>query len=1819
MAVRDELSGRTLGEFVLRERIGEGGFGAVYRCEQPLLGREAVIKVLHTSLRNSEVVLQRFTREAQLASRLDHPYAAHIYAFGVEKEDGLCWIAMELVQGTTLDRWLRERGPLPIAQLVPFFERVAEVVQTAHEAGIVHRDLKPSNIMVIERAGRLLPKLLDFGIAKMVASKEPPRRRTEPRPVLIVGDEATALPPGEVAPTPPLPLPPAPPERPRQSEIATLPPDASAPSIPSGSGGDLHRLTKDDAAMGSPPYMSPEQWLDATRVGPSSDLYALGIVAYEALLGRRPFVATSLTALAKMHCHDDVPPVGEGFPASFDRFFARALAKEAEDRPATALELAATLRIAAGIGSAPEDLPRLDEGVRDAWLAEAPQHLAESVAGLDGARNVHQARDAARDLFRGLVRYLVAIALAARAQVRTERDDPSVRELLRALRTRELDDDERIKLLRLLVRPFTTKRGAYPVPELVDFVGRAGDERDPVEMMLGLRPSTDHGGTEDIVRSQLVQFIPALAKVMRAASFVLDYALVIPRDQVPERWMGMRRQRRTVAVVRTADLVGDQPLLLDRVGHRALGLWPLVQAVAPTVGTERELFVFDGRGRLGARLTAAPAGYEHHDAGVWDWYAEHVLGEIEGAALANEGERAPYLGLASFAAADADRFVGREREIDTFINRLRRQALQVVVGPSGAGKSSFVHAGVVPGLPAGWRTVTLRPGMAPLTALASRLVAASVSTTDLRPIFESAPAAAAALVAHAAGDGAIVIVVDQLEELFTLCPDPVERDKFAAALAHLSASADGATRVICTVRDDFLMHVESLAPLRAALSPALFLIGNPSRDDLIRTIVEPARRTGYELSDPELAAEMVDVVADRPGALALLSFTASRLWELRDRRFRQLTRKAYDAMGGVAGALGQHAESTFLSLVADEQRVAREAFRHLVTADHTRAVLTTDELRQRLASARSDGVIAKLVDARLLAVVEGETHSQIEIIHEALIAAWPRLQQWTRDDTVDSRSREQIAAAAKQWADRNRPRELLWRGELLLELSLLQPRASLTDVETAFAAASRADAARGTRLRRALVTFAIAITAVFVAVLVRANSHAQQAQGHAEDLLRDSTFDQGRLRMLQGDKLGALPFLAQAYRMGETGPANRLMIEEVLRTTRARVGTLVGHTDKLWQVVYSPDGKQLATASLDGTARIWDAATGAVLATVKLDGAALSVAYSPDGSLLAVGGRDPNVRIWDVAAGRQRAALPVIERVTQVLFSPDGTQILTAEDSGFTAWAVTGARVHDFDAVKAGVGLAYSADGLRMAAWDTLGNVTIYDAHTLAVLRAYVARGGIVAGAIDATGTVVAVGTGDGELDLVRTDGTTLTKSGAHGKTINSIAFAPDGKTLATASSDGTARLWEVDGTPRATLVGHSGGLWRVDFSPDGELVVTASSDGTARLWTAATGTPRGELVGHTGTIAATVFRRDGARLVTASWDHRAIQWDVATAQQFRALPNATSEPDARAKVKYAADRRALAMIAADGRLVVWADGRTVCQSPSAAPIADFVWSADGTTLATLSSDPSAGVSVLDAQRCVLVRQLAPAGGAFAMAFAPDGRLAVGADQRVEMWDLRSGRHETTYTDYPGYVVYLNSSGDGRLLAVTHREGAPSEVVVQTLGASPARQTYRAGLSPMSEVALDARHHRVIASSYDHQAWMWDEGSRDPIEKLEGTGPLFGARVSADDAVYVAIGGNSPTVWSAETQSRIGLLKGHADLVVSGGFIGDRIFVTAGLDGVARVWDLATLNPLMTFGGARAADVSRDGAAVVLVDGAGTREWLPQFPVPDFAELERLQ
>jgi serine/threonine protein kinase/WD40 repeat protein len=313
-----DLSGRRVGEFVLHERIGAGGYGTVYRCEQPALKRAAVVKVLHSRRPRNNAAHQRFLREAQLASRLDHPYAAHVYSFGVE-HDGLHWIAMELVHGVTLGEWLRSRGPMSLEVFVPFFECIAQVVQAAHDRGIVHRDLKPSNMMVIEGRGRLFPKLLDFGIAKLSDGTDASDDEDDPAELARHDVVATA----RIRVTPP-----------RVSRTSTEDP------IPTT------RLTRPGVVLGSAPYMSPEQWGAPYAVSPATDIYSLGCVAYEALTGRAPFTAASTGEYYDHHLRTEPPSLGDTFSPSLDRVLQRALAKSPEARHASALELASELRAA---------------------------------------------------------------------------------------------------------------------------------------------------------------------------------------------------------------------------------------------------------------------------------------------------------------------------------------------------------------------------------------------------------------------------------------------------------------------------------------------------------------------------------------------------------------------------------------------------------------------------------------------------------------------------------------------------------------------------------------------------------------------------------------------------------------------------------------------------------------------------------------------------------------------------------------------------------------------------------------------------------------------------------------------------------------------------------------------------------------------------------------------------------------------------------------------------------------------------------------------------------------------------------------------------------------------------------------------------------------------------------------------------------------------------------------------------------------------------------------------------------------------------------
>ncbi|MBM4379835.1 MAG: hypothetical protein FJ086_11115 [Deltaproteobacteria bacterium] len=433
-----------------------------------------------------------------------------------------------------------------------------------------------------------------------------------------------------------------------------------------------------------------------------------------------------------------------------------------------------------------------------------------------------------------------------------------------------------------------------------------------------------------------------------------------------------------------------------------------------------------------------------------------------------QGDESPYNGLSSFQESDADRFFGRSAEIAALKNRIRDRPLIGIVGPSGTGKSSFVRAGLVPSLKRSgeaWETVVIRPGRQPMQSLAS-IVSPHVATTTsieeslreqreiLQKVTKEPGYVGSVLRARARTEKKnILVFVDQFEELYTLVPDLADRQAFTQCLSAIADDATSPIRVTLSIRSDFLDRVPEDPRFMAELSQGLIFLQAPGKDGLRDAIVQPAEMAGYRYETEDIVKDMLTYLSGSQGALPLLQFAASKLWENRDQVNRTLTQEAYRAMGGVGGALASHADSVLAKMPSTDAGLVREIFVRLVTPDRTRAIVAMDELREL---SRQDGEIQRLVDdlvaARLLVVNTGGGAATVEIVHESMIANWTTLRRWLEESGDDSVFLEQLRNAARAWQAKGRAKDLLWRGELADEAEKFKKRyhAELGETNSAF-------------------------------------------------------------------------------------------------------------------------------------------------------------------------------------------------------------------------------------------------------------------------------------------------------------------------------------------------------------------------------------------------------------------------------------------------------------------------------------------------------------------------------------------------------------------------------------------------------------------------------------------------------------------------------------------------------------------------------------------------------------------------------------------------
>jgi CHASE2 domain-containing sensor protein len=408
----------------------------------------------------------------------------------------------------------------------------------------------------------------------------------------------------------------------------------------------------------------------------------------------------------------------------------------------------------------------------------------------------------------------------------------------------------------------------------------------------------------------------------------------------------------------------------------------------------------------------------------------------------------PYRGLQSFEEQHADLFFGRDAEIQRLVEKLKGNPFLAVLGPSGSGKSSVVLAGLIPALRRGaipgsedWAIRVLKPGANPLDVLCGHVVALRPDASAPRVRDDLARDPRTLRLITAATDHRVVWVVDQFEEVFSLCKDEDERAAFIANLLYAAPNA-----VVITMRADFYIRCAAHPELAQQMAAHQALIGPMSEESLRQAVDEPARRVGLRF-EAGLIDTVLEDVAAQPGALPLLEHALLELWERR--RGGLLTLEAYRETGGVAGALAKRAEATFADFTPDQQEIARRAFLRLTqpgegTEDTRRRARVSELVTAPGQDDEVDSVIRGLVATRMLTAGGGGDGDGrwVDVSHEALIRGWPRLRGWLDEDRAGLRIHRRVTEAADDWVDHHRDDGLLFRGARLAEALEWRARAA---------------------------------------------------------------------------------------------------------------------------------------------------------------------------------------------------------------------------------------------------------------------------------------------------------------------------------------------------------------------------------------------------------------------------------------------------------------------------------------------------------------------------------------------------------------------------------------------------------------------------------------------------------------------------------------------------------------------------------------------------------------------------------------------------------
>lgn len=1089
----------------------------------------------------------------------------------------------------------------------------------------------------------------------------------------------------------------------------------------------------------------------------------------------------------------------------------------------------------------------------------------------------------------------------------------------------------------------------------------------------------------------------------------------------------------------------------------------------------------------------------------------------------------PYRGLESYQAEDAAWFFGRGHLIGVLVDHLRHQCdrggLLAVVGASGSGKSSLLRAGLIPALQSGstgrpdsgmWPVTLLTPGTRPVRELAAQLAALTDDDPGrLESVLLAEPADCAGLARRAArwdagnnrgdtadtGEGFLVLVVDQFEETFTACHDEGERLAFIAALsAAAGCDADGsraacdtgpAALVVVGLRADFYPHALRYPALATMLQNRQVVVGPMASAELRSAIVGPANQAALDIEEGLVELLIRDLApaagrslagaAHDPGALPMLSYALLATWDRS--RGGTLTVASYRDSGGIRGAVAAAAERVYNEqLNVAQQELARQIFIRLVhVADDT------GDTRRRVPRSELPGhrdvqlVLDAFIDERLITADTDD----VEIAHEALLLAWPRLREWVNSDRAGVRVHRQLTAAAETWRDSGRDVSALYVGGRLAAAEEWADQAGhanvLNELEREFLGTSTAHKlAEGTAARRRtrrLQGFVSVLTALSVVVGILAITAYQQKD--AATYQRDLAISRqvaAEADQLRGTDIAlAMQLALAAYRISPTTEARSSLLNSTATVAATRMLGVVG--TEMHSVAFNPAKTILAAGTADGTVRFWDVrrpgkpvALGTPL--MMPAGAVTSVAFSPDGQTLVAGTLGGTVSLWDVRDPRRpvlidRISLPSASAVNSVAYGPKGLSFAAAGSDGHVyLWDISSTRLVSPLGAPAGAGigavnsLAFSRNGDLLVAGGASGHVRIW---TLAPSGRPIGAGVLLSGpakgvnavTFSPDGAMVAAGADDDKAWLwhIASPQRSITRlpplTGA-ASWIYSVVFSPDGNTLAAGSADNSTYIWNLAGDALVVRLPHPAPVLSVTYGRDGYTLATGDADGIARIWSL----PGPILTGPKATIFTVAFSPDSGNLAVASGDGTVRLWALSGINHAEPLgPPLTAAGLLDGTVAYGRGGR-LAAGGADGSVQLW-DVRNARQpvrltaAPDAlrSPIQYVIFDA---TAHLLAAGNSAGnIELWDVTDLARPRVLAvipadapgPGHTTWALAFSADSRLlaAAGGDGLVRLWDItapsRPMQLGKPLTRLSSAVFQVTFSPRGRLLAASGEDG----------------------------------------------------------------------------------------------------------------------------------------------------------------------------------------